>query len=135
MNIKTIDELGKKALAENWSYPQLFDALKNAGVTSYETNVPEHLIVYKVGDEEIEAPIPKDWQSLDVAPELDESGVKEAIAQSGRREISYPEFLAEIATSGVSHYVVDMAARTITYVGADGKALVEPVPASSPAAN
>ncbi len=128
MDLNTIKELGKKAEAEQWSYPQLFEALKEAGVTSYETNVPEFLVVYKTADEEIDAPIPPDWESLKVAPELDEAGVKEAIAQAQRHEISYPEFLAEIATSGVEHYHVDMETRTITYNGADGKALVETVP-------
>src|ERR1700710_399761 len=115
MDLNTINQLSKQAEAENWSYPQLFDALKDAGVTSYETNVPEFEIVYQTAGDEIHAPIPKDWESLTVAPELDEAGVKEAIAQAGRHEISYPEFLAEIATSGVTHYNVDMEARTITY--------------------
>jgi uncharacterized protein YbcV (DUF1398 family) len=132
MDLKTIEQLGEQAKNEKWSYPQLFDALKQAGVVSYETNVPEFEIVYKTDADEIYTPIPNDWISLSVAPELDEAGVKEAIAQAGRHEISYPEFLAEIASSGVSSYSVDMENRTITYKGDDGKALVETVP---PAAN
>jgi uncharacterized protein YbcV (DUF1398 family) len=131
MDLNTIKQLDEQAQAEKWTYPQLFDALKEAGVTSYETNVPEFEIVYQTADDEIHTPIPKDWESLTVAPELDEAAVKAAIAQAGRGDISYPEFLAEIATSGVAHYRVDMDARTVTYNGADGKALVEAVPPST----
>lgn len=131
MDLKTIEKIGKQADAEKWSYPQLFDALKNAGIVSYETNVPEYMVIYKTATDEIDAPIPKDWETLTVAPSLDEASVKEAIAQSGRREITYPEFLAEIATAGVTDYHVDMESRTITYNGADGKSLVESVPSTN----
>jgi uncharacterized protein YbcV (DUF1398 family) len=124
-----ISELTRESAEKGWTYPQLFDALKNIGVERYEVNVLKHEIKYVGGGTSLSAPPPKEFHPLTAGKKFDEAGLKLALARVQRRETNYEQFLAEIAAAGVGFYRVDMQPRTVTYHGPTPKEkLVEKVP-------
>lgn len=129
MKEESIQEVYKRAAEEKWSYPELFNALRDAGVERYEVNVLTYQITYVGGGTSLPHPTPAGFKTLAVGPSFDLAGIKKAIERSQKKEITYPEFLAEIAAAGVPYYRVDMKPRTVTYHGSNRKdKLVEKVP-------
>lgn len=128
MNLnEKINAVYPKAVAEKWTYPQLFDALKSEGVRSYTVDVPVYKTQYFGDDERVMHEGPKGFTAT-VGP-FDQSGVIAAIRRAQRRETDYPTFLKEIAASGIAHYRVDMKDRTVSYFGKDpANRYVEKVP-------
>ncbi|MCA9810120.1 MAG: DUF1398 family protein [Candidatus Dadabacteria bacterium] len=122
-----IEEIAEKSKVEKWPYPKIFNALKAAGVEYYETSVSTHEIVYHGSGESWTEPAPKGFGTLQVSPEFDGAGVKEAILRNQRKETDYTGFLQGIAAAGCTHYRVDMNAREIAYMG-HGEQYVEKVP-------
>jgi uncharacterized protein YbcV (DUF1398 family) len=127
LNKKRVEEIFTKSKPEKWSYPQIFDALKEAGVEYYETEVPTHGIVYHGSGDSISEPPPPGFTTLKVGANFDAEGVKLAIERN-RTKPDYVVFLQEIARAGVVRYRVDMSARAVSYLGGAGQAYVEPVP-------
>ncbi len=126
-----IDAVYKKAIAgELTSYPQLFDALKNNGVSYYHVNVSCHQIEY-VGDNDHVVHEGPAGFNVEVGA-FNEHSVIQAIRRSQRRETDYPTFLKEIAAAGISNYRVDMTERTVSYFGQDpAQKYIEKVPVIS----
>src|SRR5580692_5926815 len=127
LNKKRVEEIFTKSKQEKWSYPRIFDALKNAGVEYYETEVATHGIIYHGLGDSISEPPPPGFIPLKVSPTLDAAGVKLAIERN-KIQPDYMVFLQEIARAGVVRYRVDMSARAVSYLGGAGQAYVEPVP-------
>lgn len=122
-----IKDVYKQAAANQWSYPQLFNALKTAGVRSYSVDVLHHKIEYRGDNETISEPGPTGWTLT--AGTFNEADVITAIRRAQKHETDYPTFLKEIAASGIPKYYVDMAECTVNYLGADPKdKYVEKVP-------
>lgn len=122
-----ITDVYQKAVPAQWTYPQLFNALKTAGVSSYHTDVTSHRIEYFGEGTSIVHDGPAGFKA-DVG-NFNQEGVIAAIRRAQRRETDYPTFLKELAAAGISHYKVDMAARTVSYFGKDSKnQYVEKVP-------
>jgi uncharacterized protein YbcV (DUF1398 family) len=117
-----------RARAQRWTYPQLFDFLKDSGVTGYETVVGKHEITYVSATEKYVAPPPPGFAPAVPAALFNVAEIKKAILRAQRRETTYTQFLAEIAAAGVHRYRVDMAARQIDYKGAKGEIYVEKIP-------
>lgn len=121
-----------RAAEESWNYPRTFDALKDFGVRSYDVDVPRHNIVYRGDNAELIEGPPAGFEKLSLASSFDREAFLQALRRAQRRETDYSRFLREIAAAGVSRYHVDMAGRTVTYVGVGGEEQVEPVPPSTP---
>lgn len=115
---------------QGWTYPQLFDALKNVGVERYETNVLTHEIKYVGGGTSFVEPGPAGFSPLTAADGFNLDALKAALGRIQRKETNYIQFLTEIAAAGVAFYRVDMRPRTVTYHGPNGNKLVEKVPPS-----
>jgi uncharacterized protein YbcV (DUF1398 family) len=127
MNKKRVEEIFTKSKQEKWPYPKIFDALKDAGVEYYETEVATHGIVYHGSGDSIHEPPPPGFTPLKVSAGFDAAGVKFAIEQN-KTKPDYLAFLQEIARAGVGRYRVDMSARAVSYLGGASQAYVEPVP-------
>jgi|SRR5262245_26118506 len=125
---KKMEEIPVKAKRDQWPYPKIFEALKEAGVESYETKVSTHEITYYGGSDTWTEPVPPGFQPLAVSPTFDQDGVQAALRRTQKKETDYPQFLKEIAAAGVASYRVDMAARTVTYRGRGGESYAEEVP-------
>ncbi len=128
MNPLDLDAVYQQARDHKWKYPQLFDALKAAGVERYEVDVLKYEIKYVGGKTNIVHPAPEGFTSLS-AGAFNPAAFQLALTRSQKQEITYPEFLAEIAAAGIVWYRVDMGPRTVTYHGKDKRdKIVEPVP-------
>lgn len=117
--LEQIEAIGKKALSEKWTYPLFFNALRDIGVERYEVNVLTHEILYVGGGSSLPAPVPAGSHTLELGKKFDADGVVRAIKRSQAGDITYPQFLAEIAAAGIPFYRVDMKPRVITYHGQD----------------
>jgi uncharacterized protein YbcV (DUF1398 family) len=127
LNKKRVEEIFTESKQEKWPYPKIFDALKDAGVEYYETEVATHGIIYHGAGDSISEPPPLGFTPLKVNAHFDAAGVKLAIERN-KTKPDYMVFLQEIASAGVVRYRVDMDARTVSYLGDAGQAYVEPVP-------
>ncbi len=131
MNPTQYKEILAQAAAEKWSYPKVFDALKAAGVQSYDVRVAQHEIIYHSADGNFREGPPSDFKPSPAADQFNQEGVIAAIRRTQRKETTYPQFLQEIAAAGTHTYRVDMAERSVSYHGAHGEKYVEKVPQSS----
>ena len=123
-----IEKIQKRALDSKWPYPYLFNALKALGVERYEVDVATCETRFVGSGITVRKGAPEGWTPLAVARDYSLDGVKAALRRSQAGEITYPEFLGEIAAAGVGFYRVDMRPRTVTYHGPKPYKLVEPVP-------
>jgi len=130
MNSKIVQEIAERGKREQWPYPRIFDALKNAGVESYAVEVSNRRIVHHGGDVEWVEPSPPEAVTLPIADRFDEDALKLALRRVQEKKTDYIEFLREIADAGVGSYRVDMKTRTVTYAGRAGEEHVENVPRS-----
>jgi uncharacterized protein YbcV (DUF1398 family) len=127
LNKKRVEEVFTKSKQEKWPYPKIFDALKEAGVEFYETDVSTHGIVYHGSVGSIPEPPPPGFTPLKPSARFDAAEVKLAIERN-KIKPDYLVFLEEIARAGVVRYRVDMGERTVSYLGGAGQAYVEKVP-------
>jgi uncharacterized protein YbcV (DUF1398 family) len=123
-----VEEVATKSKQEKWPYPKIFNALKDAGVEYYETDVATHHLVYHgSGDSFTEAP-PPNFTPISPAATFDAAAVRQAIQRNQSKQTDYSQFLQEIAAAGVVKYRVDMSARTVSYLGSASEQYVEKVP-------
>lgn len=128
MNDESIQLIYKQAKDNNWAYPQLFDALRDAGVERYEVDVLKCETKYVGGGTSIMHPAPAGFEPLALGT-FDAAAFKTALTRSQKRESTYPQFLSEIAAAGICFYRVDMRPRVVTYHGKDRHdKITEPVP-------
>lgn len=118
-DLEKIKALQQKAVEKQWSYPYLFNSLKSIGIERYEVNVLTGETKYVGGKMNVMQPSPEGSTPRALGPSFDAEAVKAAVRRSQAREITYPQFLDEIAAAGVPFYRVDMRPRTVTYHGAD----------------
>lgn len=112
-----INAVSQKARSQNWTYPQLFDALKAEGVKSYKVDVRCQRIEYWGDYEHAVHDGPSGFNPP--VGTFNESQVIVAIRRTQRKETDYPTFLKEILAAGIRHYHVDMKERTVSYFGID----------------
>jgi uncharacterized protein YbcV (DUF1398 family) len=127
LNRKRVREIFTMSKQRKWAYPKIFDALKDAGVEYYETDVATHDIVYHGSGDAIPEPPPSEFTPLKPSARFDAPGVKLAIERT-KTKPDYMAFLEDIARAGVVRYRVDMSARDVSYFGAAGQTYVEKVP-------
>lgn len=129
MNDEAIQRVYQKSADGQWSYPQLFNALRNIGVDRYEVNVPMNEIKYVGGGTSVVHSAPEGFTPYPVGSFFNLEALKKALARVQAKETTYEQFLQEIAAAGVPFYRVDMKPRTVTYHGKNKiDKLVETVP-------
>src|SRR4051794_26219921 len=98
---KRIAEISQKSKSERWDYPRTFNALKEAGVQYYETQVSDHQITYYGSGPNLIEPAPADFQTLQVSQKFDAEAVGGVIRKHQTERTSYGDFLKGIALAGV----------------------------------
>lgn len=114
------NELNKlliQAKKEQWPYPKTFEALKNAGVTSYEVKFADYDATYFGSFGEWKEPAPEGFHHLTINTQFNKQAFIDALKQHMKKETSYVEWLVQSAAAGVARYVVNMKNRTVTYYG------------------
>jgi len=119
LNRKRVEEIFTSNKPQKWAYAKIFDALKDAGVQYYETEVATHDIVYHGAGDALPEPPPPEFTVLKPSANFDARGVKLAIERN-KTKPDFVAFLKEIARAGVLRYGVDMSAREVSYFGAAG---------------
>jgi uncharacterized protein YbcV (DUF1398 family) len=127
-DLNEIVAIQKRAAAEGWPYPYLFNSLKALGIERYEVDVATHQAKFVGGGASVLQPAPEGFEPLTVAGKFDLEALKTALGRVQRKESTYSQFLAEIAAAGVPFYRVDMKPRTVTYHGPKPYKYVEKVP-------
>jgi uncharacterized protein YbcV (DUF1398 family) len=127
-DLKQIEAIENRSAAENWTYPQLFEALKNLGLDRYEVDVLNYETKFVGGGTAATKAAPIGWEPLRTGP-WNKEGLQAALKRIQNQQTDYQTFLREIAAAGVSFYRVDFKPRTVTYHGPKPYKLVEPVPA------
>jgi uncharacterized protein YbcV (DUF1398 family) len=127
LNRKRVEEIFTTSKPEKCAYPKIFDALRDAGVEYYETDVAAHDIVDHGSGDAIPDPPPQECTALKPGASFDVLGAKLAVERN-KSKPDYRVFLKEIARSGVVRYRVDRSRREVPYLGAAGRACVEKVP-------
>lgn len=120
LNKKRVEEIFTKSKPEKWPYPKIFDALREAGVEYYETDVATHGIVYHGSGDSVPEPPPPGFTPLKASANFDAAGVKLAI-EGNKTKPDYMVFLQESARAGVVRYRVDMSARAVSYLAAPAR--------------
>ncbi|MEQ1665169.1 MAG: DUF1398 family protein [Bdellovibrionales bacterium] len=129
MNVLKVAEISRISKSEKWPYPKTFNALKDAGVESYKTQVSNHELTYSGGGNSWIEKTESDQAILSVACTFSGTEVKKVIQKHAAEKTSYISFLQGIAAAGVVCYIVDMAKRKISYQGANpGECHIENVP-------
>src|SRR3989442_1192821 len=124
-----LTQLHREALEKEWPFPKLFEALKNAQVTSYEVIVESGHRTSKGSFGVCQDMVLPDFQTLTTQDHFDEKAVIHALGRRQRKETTYRGFLCDIAMAGVKHYLVDMAQRKVRYWGKDeGDCYIQNIP-------
>jgi uncharacterized protein YbcV (DUF1398 family) len=125
---KRVEEIFTSSKQEQWTYPKIFNALKDAGVESYDADVASHEIIYRGHGETCVEASPHAANHLAISALFDQDGVQRAIRRNQNKQSNFAQFLSDIAQAGVQRYRVDMNARTVTYIGIRAEEYVEKVP-------
>lgn len=128
--MKNIEQIVNQAKKDQWPYPKTFDALKEAGVVSYAVHFSQvYKAEYKGTFGSWFESAPEGYHPISVSSEFSGEGVKTAIIRHMEKKTSYVECIQELGRAGVSHYLVDMNARTVTYFNpSESESQVENVP-------
>jgi uncharacterized protein YbcV (DUF1398 family) len=109
-------------------FPVLAEVLRQAGVRRNEWTLPSAQSVYLTDDGAVvQQATPVTDETTDV-PAFDRDAVIRAIRADQAGRSTFPEFLAASWAAGVTRYVADFDARTVTYFGVDGDSYVETYP-------
>lgn len=110
-------------------YPITFNQLKEAGVHLYEVYLDSYKNIYKGTFGEWSELPPEGFSSQIISPIFNETEISRSIKSHQAGETTFIECLSELAKAGVSHYRVQMDARTVTYYDArEENSLQEHVP-------
>ena len=118
--MQKIQKILTEAKQNRWPYPKTFDALKKEGVSSYAVSLSgSYSAVYQTANGVWEEEVPDGYKAVSAALIFDAQKVQKSIRDHIEKSTSFTEVLFELAASGVSHYKVDMAKRTVTYYNND----------------
>jgi uncharacterized protein YbcV (DUF1398 family) len=126
---KKINAIRDKAVKEEWLYSQVFSALKELNMSSYDVEIEKNVHSYVVKGIQIVDHSHELKEPLKIASAFNAAMVKEAIKVHQKNKTSFIEFLKGIAEAGCWEYHVDMEERKIFYRGKNKKELhTETVP-------
>lgn len=123
----TILSLSKRGREEQWPYPKIYKAYKEAGLEGYEVDVATHNVTFFGKGHRFNEHLHVE-DLLEVASNHDADKIKAAIELNQSGKGSYPQFLKDIAAAGVVFYRVNMSTDTIHYIGRQGEDYAEHVP-------
>ncbi|HJZ22965.1 MAG TPA: DUF1398 family protein [Candidatus Babeliales bacterium] len=112
-----LDELLIQAKKEQWPYSKTFEALKKAGVTSYEVKLADYDATFYGDFGTLKEPKPEGFYTLTISTKFNKQAFIDALKRHMKKETSYVEWLGKSAAAGIARYVVSMADRTVTYYG------------------
>jgi uncharacterized protein YbcV (DUF1398 family) len=110
-------------------FPVLAEVLRQAGIHRNEWTLPAGQSVYVTDAGAVVEPACALVSAMSDVPAFDRHAVIDAIRADQAGHTTFPEFLAEIWTAGVTGYVADLDQRTVTYSGIDGTTYLESYPA------
>ena len=129
MNVEDVKRITQQSKQEKWPYPKTFQALIEAGVTSYRTEVSDHRTTYSGNGVDYEEEILPSSTRLEVSTIFHKDAVKRALEHHQKFSTPYENFLKDIASAGVNYYLVDMVNRAITYTsGKVDEAYIQSIP-------
>jgi uncharacterized protein YbcV (DUF1398 family) len=106
----------KEAKEKQRPYPQTFAALRDAGVSSYRVSWQDaYDSLYSGSFGTYCEPVPTGFVVTSIADTFSLDAAKAAIREHQQKKTNFVTLLSYLARAGVSHYVVDMHARTVTY--------------------
>jgi uncharacterized protein YbcV (DUF1398 family) len=118
--MQNLEQILINSKSNKWPFPKTFEALIEAGVTSYSVHFgAQFKSIYQGNFGTFQEETLSGYYPLTTARIFSAQGVKDSIIKHIQEKTSYVEFLADIAAFGASHYVVDMAKRRVTYFNAD----------------
>lgn len=118
----SIEHILKEAKETRAPYPKTFEKLKDAGVASYSVSWDKgYKATYEGTFGEWEESPPEDVHTYTISSTFSKDLVKKAIIDHAHKKTGYGDFLEDLSKAGVSHYHVDMEARTVTYYDASKK--------------
>jgi uncharacterized protein YbcV (DUF1398 family) len=127
---ETIAQILKQAKENKWPYPKTFQLLKEGGVTSYRVLWGEtYQGLYKGTFGEWLEPAPKGYRPVSGTFAFNKEKIKECIQRHQKGQTTFVEWLEEIFKVGVTHYVVDIGKRSVTYYSVEeNQSYVDKVP-------
>lgn len=116
-NEDKITDILKHAKETKQPYPKTFEALKEAGVISYEVRFKERYDgKYTCTFGQYQEPQLPNFTPVKVAPNFSKEEVARVIKRHIEEKTDFAtELLHELGAAGVSHYKVDMKDRTVIY--------------------
>lgn len=114
---KKVAEIIEESRAYKWPFPKTFQALKEAGVTSYEVFLSPNKSIYYGENGSYEDTVQQYSLENSVADNFDENLFKSGLLKHQSEKTPYSAFLNDAARAGVNFYKVDMLQKTVTYFG------------------
>lgn len=128
--VSTIKEILIDSIENKWPFPKTFQMLKDAGLqrcTIYFSD--SYKSIYEGSFGTFKGESLQGYTPLETAQEFSAEDFKNALMYHIKNNTHYLEFLKDAARCGVSHYRVDMNARTVTYYNPDeSQSHIEVVP-------
>lgn len=121
---------------EEWVYPRVFTALKDAGVTECTVDTSSFEMVYKGNfgtfQKKWQAPVSEASLPVEVGTPADKAAFEIALQRRMQKQTTYTTFLQQIAQAGIAYYRVDMPSKSVTYFDKNQQTVyVQEVPAIS----
>jgi uncharacterized protein YbcV (DUF1398 family) len=129
LKVEEVERISSVSKLEKWPYPKTFQALLDAGVTSYRTSIATNDTVFSGGGQQFEEANAASTSGLKIAEQFQAEAVKRGLEHHQQNRTPFTEFLQDMAAAGVQYYEVDMTSRIITYTsGRADESYAEAVP-------
>ncbi len=129
MNVEDVKRITQQSKQEKWQYPKTFQALVEAGVTSYRTDIATNSTTYSGNGVDYVEELLSLSKGLEVSTIFHKDAVKQALEHHQKFNTPYANFLKDIAAAGVNYYLVDMVSRVIKYTsGRADEAYIQSIP-------
>ena len=120
LDYKAIEQAVKQETSTA-NFPELIQKLKAMGIRQYDYYVEKGL--YRYYDQYDYIEIPMNGRPRMVATYRSPEGIKRAVEHAKSGTIGFDEFCREAGQAGISFWVTDLAAMTVTYCDATGESV------------
>lgn len=110
-------------------FPVLAEVLRQAGIHRNEWTLPAAQTLYLTDAGAVVEPARPLTSAMTEVPAFDRDAVIDAVRADQAGHTTFPQFLTALWAAGVTHYVVDLDHRTVTYRGIDNATYIESYPA------
>lgn len=128
--VSTIKEILINSKENKWPFPKTFQMLKDEGLQRYTIYFSDsYESIYEGSFGTFREESLQGYTPLETSQEFSAEDFKNALMYHIKNNTHYLDFLKDAARCGVSHYRVDMDARTVTYYNPDeSQSHIEVVP-------